>query len=108
MMDESTYLAIADKTLQALSDAVERADAGGMLDIELNHGILTLSLEDKRQFVVNRHTASRQIWMSSPVSGASHHKYITDEDAWVDGEGRELGELLQADLKQAAGLVIDI
>jgi frataxin len=108
MMDETTYLAIADKTLHALAEAVERADKGGLLDIELNHGILTLTLEDKRQFVINRHTASRQVWMSSPVSGASHHKYITDEDAWVDAEGRELGELLKADLATATGLVIDI
>jgi frataxin len=108
MMDESTYLALADKTLESIARAIEEQDSAGRLDVELNQGILTLELDDGRQFVINRHTASRQVWMSSPISGASHHAYVSDQQSWVDSEGRELLSLLEADLLKAAGVKVTL
>lgn len=74
-MDESRFAQLADQTLEALADAIDDA-LGDRIDVDLDHGILTLTLDDKSQYVINKHGPMRQIWMSSPVSGASHFGYL--------------------------------
>jgi frataxin len=99
-MDERAFDTLADRTLQHLFAQIdgELEDA----DVDLRGGILTIALEDGRQYVINKHAPNRQIWMSSPVSGASH--YVHDEatgdwrstrggDALLPRLARELAEL---------------
>jgi len=72
-MDERAFDTLADRTLQHLFAAIdaELKDA----DVDLRGGILTIALEDGRQYVINKHAPNRQIWMSSPVSGGSHYEH---------------------------------
>jgi frataxin len=103
-MDESAFQTLADRTLQRLFDRIEAALADEV-DAELRGGILTLELPDGRQYVINKHAPNRQIWVSSPVSGASHYSHDGDSGQWRstrDGTSltgrlaRELGELTGA------------
>lgn len=77
-LDEPRFATLADATLGRIADAVEDA-IGDTADVELQHGILTISLTGGRQYVINKHAPNRQIWLSSPVSGAVHFD-------WRDGD----------------------
>ncbi|WP_142848303.1 iron donor protein CyaY [Telmatospirillum sp. J64-1] len=102
-LDESSFHTIADHFLSEIADRIEDA-LGDDLDVELQGGILTIELEDGRQFIVNKHAPNRQVWLSSPVSGAWHFGYqdgrwIATKDASV--ELRELlGQELGTDLSE--------
>lgn len=99
-MDERAFDTLADRTLQHLFAQIdaELEDA----DVDLRGGILTIALEDGRQYVINKHAPNRQIWMSSPVSGASHYEHDAATGEWRSTRGgdplmprlaRELAEL---------------
>jgi frataxin len=109
-MDASQFESRADATLASLEQALEAAGDG--LDVELVGGILTLELEAGGVYQINKHSPNREIWLSSPVSGAWHF-------AWHEGEGNEadgtwrstrgaerLEDLLGRELSQALGEVI--
>jgi frataxin len=102
-MDESQFAAAADRTLRALFQALDEGlpDA----DVDLREGILTVELEDGRQYVINKHAPNRQIWLSSPVSGAAHFDLDAASGAWRSTRGgADLKQLLAAELASAAGV----
>ena len=78
-MDASQFESRADATLARLEQALE-ASAGDGLDIELVGGILTLELEAGGIYQINKHSPNREIWLSSPVSGAWH--FAWNEARW--------------------------
>ncbi len=74
------------------------------MDIDLQGAVLTIELDDGGQYVINKHAPMRQIWLSSPASGAGHFDYHRDRAAWVDGRsGAELFSLLDEEISSAAG-----
>jgi frataxin len=79
-MDERAFETLADRTLQQLFARIEEDLPD--VDAELRGGILTLELDDGRQYVINKHAPNRQIWMSSPVSGASHYVHDAVSGEW--------------------------
>jgi frataxin len=100
-MDERAFDTLADRTLQHLFAQID-AELADAADVDLRGGILTIALEDGRQYVINKHAPNRQIWMSSPVSGASHYEHDAASGAWRSTRGgdplmprlaRELAEL---------------
>ena len=82
-MDDREFDTLASATLARLAERLEAAldDA----DVELREGILTIELDDGRQYVLNKHAPSREIWLSSPVSGAHH--FAGDGGAWRSTRG---------------------
>lgn len=97
-MDETLFKTLSDQLLTDLSDSIEASDIKGEFDVEYQSGILTVTLPSKRQYVVNQHTPMRQIWLSSPVSGAFHFDYKNGE--WIGTRGGEnLVTLLKSELK---------
>lgn len=104
-MDETAFHSRADRTLH---DLFERIDAAlDDVDAELREGILTLELDDGRQYVINKHAPSREIWMSSPVSGAAHFRYDEATGAWRSTrETAELSSRLANELAQLTGVAV--
>ncbi len=101
-MDDSTFESLADRTLAGLQAGIEAAldDA----DVDLRGGILTIELEDGRQYVINKHTPNRQIWVSSPLSGASHFAYDPATKRWRSTRGEALlHDLLATELATVTG-----
>ena len=88
--------------------AVTIEAVGDQLDVDLQDGILTIELDSGGQYVINKHAPNRQIWMSSPVSGASHF----DSDGhggWVGTRGAgTLAAMLSAELAAATGETVDL
>src|SRR5258705_5150873 len=105
-MDASQFESRADATLARLEQALE-ASAGDGLDIELVGGILTLELEAGGTYQINKHSPNREIWLSSPVSGAWHFAWNETDGAWRSTRGLErLEDLLGRELSAALGEVI--
>jgi frataxin len=94
-MTDSTYEILADSLLAALEEGI-----GG--DTELHGGVLTVEAE-AGTWVVNKHGPTRQIWLSSPLSGARHYTYDTASGTWLDTRGG--GELL-ATLSSELGVTL--
>ena len=61
-------------------------------DAELQGGVLTVDGDDGT-WVVNKHAPTRQIWLSSPKSGARHYAFDQASGLWKDTRGS--GDLLQ-------------
>lgn len=105
-MDEHAFEGLASATLARLAERIEDA-IGDDADVELRAGILTIELPDGAQFVVNKHGPNRQIWLSSPVSGASHYGW--DGASWRSTRGPQLLETtLAAELAGLTGASLDL
>lgn len=96
-MNDTEFHQRADTMLDQLFSLLEAADARGDLEIEYADGVITIEMPDRRTYIVNKHTASQQIWMSSPVSGGLHFRY--GEGVWTIPDGRTLKEVLLDELK---------
>lgn len=106
-MDQSAFETKADQTLRAILVRIEDALADHV-EADLRGGILTIEFEDGRQYVLNRHGATRQLWLSSPVSGASHYDHDEATGTWRSTRGHgSLTALLAAELAAATGAAID-
>ena len=101
-MDETQYQRISEDCINSIADTLEAADAEGSLDVEYQAGVLTVDLSSGKQLLVSKHTASRQIWLSSPISGGLHFSH--DGKAWCLADGRTLAQVLSQELKQLAGI----
>jgi frataxin len=105
-LTEDQFEGMAEALLGRLAEAVEAAEADGV-DVELQGPVLTIEVEDRGTFVVSKHAPTRQIWLSSPISGASH--YAFDGQAWRSTRDQTaLLPRLAAELGQAAGLELDL
>lgn len=98
-MLEKDFQQLAEKTLNNLADALEEMDTTGELELDYQNDIINITLDSGKQFIINKHAPSQQIWLSSPISGGSHFSYDAISDSWQLADGRELGELLMAELK---------
>jgi frataxin len=102
-LDEKRFQTLAEDTLDQLLAAIEEACAD-RAEVEFEGGILTVAPTTGGQFVVNRHGPTRQIWLSSPQSGAWHFAWDEGAATWRSTRGLEtLVEVLERDLGQALG-----
>ena len=92
-MSDSAFETLADSLLDALEEAV-----GAEADAERQGGVLTIDGDDGT-WVVNKHAPTRQIWLSSPKSGARHYAFDAGSGQWKDTRGGDdLLVLLSAEL----------
>lgn len=49
-------------------------------DVDLLEDALTVSLPGGKQYLLNKHGVTQQIWLSSPFTGAHH--FALEEDQW--------------------------
>lgn len=80
-MTDSAFESLADSLLAALEEGI-----GSHADAELQGGILTVDGDDGT-WVVNKHAPTRQIWLSSPKSGARHYAFEPSSGLWKDTRG---------------------
>ena len=80
-MTDSAFESLADSLLATLEEAIaDHADA------ELQGGVLTVE-GDEGTWIVNKHAPTRQIWLSSPKSGAHHYAFEASSSLWQDTRG---------------------
>lgn len=96
-MDNTEFHTQADATLDALFAALETKDAQGAMEVEYADGVITVELPDGKTYIINKHSAMQQIWMSSPISGGVHFRYEGGD--WVLPDGRKLIQMVSQELK---------
>lgn len=102
-MDADEFEARAGATLERLMDRIEAA-AGDVWDVDLEGGILTIGLPGGGQYLLNRHAPTRELWMSSPASGAAHFAWDAAGGCWRDTRGGgTLDRRLEGELSRALG-----
>lgn len=103
-MTESEFIAIADRTLEAIGDALDEALDASDADVDwsLNDGILEIVGEDGGKIIVNRHVPNREIWVAA-ASGAFH--FGSGTGRWRDTRGdAELGEAIARLIDEQMGV----
>ena len=99
---DTAFDSAANRFLAALSSAFE--DALPSAEVDLEGGVLTVELEDGGTYVINKHAPTRQIWVSSPASGATHFARDQGSDRWIDTRGgRDLARMLRDEIRSATG-----
>lgn len=99
---EAVFEGLAARTLQRFASCIE--DATMDLEVDLVEGVLSIETEDGATYLVNKHSPLRQLWLSSPVSGAGHFNYNPESKTWVSTRGGEpLETILERELSAAAG-----
>ena len=101
-MNESEFLAAAERTLAAIEAAAEACDA----DIEATRAgnVLTLELADGSRIVVNSQAPMRQIWVAAKSGG---HHYAWSDGAWRDTrDGSELFAALSRIVSAQGGAAV--
>lgn len=107
-MNDSEFHRLSDATLDTLFALFEEADARGQLDADYEGGIMTLELKDGKQLIISKHLPSRQLWLSSPLSGGLHFAYDAATRQWRLPSGQGLRETLSRDIEQLAGVKVAV
>ncbi|OJW49056.1 MAG: iron donor protein CyaY [Alphaproteobacteria bacterium 41-28] len=57
---------------QTLEELAEFFETWPQAEVDLLEESLTITLPKKHQYLINKHGVTRQIWLSSPFTGAHH------------------------------------
>ena len=90
-IDEATFESLAAATLERFAERIE--EAADELDVELQEGVLTVETAQGATYLLNKHAPLKQIWLSSPISGAAHFAYDdTSRCVELNARRRALGD----------------
>lgn len=95
-MKDKDFAIEVEKILHRIAETIENHDTEGKIDVDLNDGILTL-VTDHGIFVINKQSAAKEIWLSSPISGPYH--FAPQGGNWHSRTGAELFEVLTKELQ---------
>ena len=99
IISDKDFTAFSEEELIKLADLIENKDKNSIFDVEYADGILNIIFfENGQTYVINKHSASKKIWFSSPISGANYFSYNFENKKWLDDKGKELTELLLLEL----------
>ena len=94
-MDNSSFTKRASEAIQSIYDLLENSNFEG--DFDFISDILYIYTE-KGDYVINQHSPTKQIWLSSPVSNAGYFNYVAEKSEWLDKNNLSLRQRLIADL----------
>lgn len=106
--DLDMFDSLAEKELHKISELVEeRAEKIDLDSLEFNEGVVTIAFTSG-VFVLNKHSASRQIWYSSPVSSPAYFELLGGNGTpwWSSRVGMTLREKLKADILKLTGQIL--
>ena len=87
-MNDSEFNTRADEALRRIEAGLEQSDAD--LDFAMiSAGVLEIELSDGSKIIVNRHSATQEVWVAAKSGG---HHFRWDGSAWRDT--RDQSELM--------------
>lgn len=102
-LDAAEFMRLADSALATIEHAASEAECDLDADF-VSAGVLEIEFADGAQMIVNRHEASRELWVAGR-SGAHHFRW--DGQRWVDTRsGDELFDLVSAMASRMAGCTV--
>ena len=97
-MLESEFISLANQELQDILQKLEEQNQNDIFEIDMLDGILYIKLNNSSVYVINKHRPTKQIWLSSPISGGSHFSYGANIGQWVSSKGLNLRDTLSQEL----------
>ncbi|GAB5367751.1 hypothetical protein AAMO2058_001258000 [Amorphochlora amoebiformis] len=97
------FNAVSEDLFDILQESLED-DELPFEDMEFSSGVLSLVTE-QGVWIVNKHSASRQVWLSSPKSGPSKFEYNKETQKWVSEreDKTAMHDLLVRELSELVG-----
>jgi frataxin len=81
-MTDSSFESLADSLLKHLEEEI-----GKHAEADLQGSVLTVQNAEIGVWLINKHAPTRQVWLSSPKSGARHYAFDADSGQWQDTRG---------------------
>ncbi len=78
-MNESEFNQLAEQTMIAIEEAIDRS--GADIDYDTVSEILNLEFDNGSQIIINKQTPLSQIWVAAR-SGGYHFDYDADKQGW--------------------------
>jgi frataxin len=96
-IDLETYVKKVNKTLNKINDHLEELEVTD--NITLSDGVLKVTLNKNKHYVLNIQRPNLQIWLSSPISGPQRFEYDLSTNSWKNNRnGRDLYEILNEEM----------
>ena len=99
LISENDFLAIADRLLTRIEDAIEVADIDA--DCTRQDNVLTIEFDNGSKIIVNSQTPNREIWVAAK-SGGYHYRLVDAQ--WKDlRNSTELAAALSKEVSTQSG-----
>lgn len=85
-----------ERVINLIASEIEKNDIAGDIDVDMNGDILSLIIQ-RGVFIINKQSFTKEIWLSSPISGPYHFLY--NGKVWESSAGNTLFKVLSDDLK---------
>lgn len=103
-MTETELEQRVNETIMQVEDALDELDND--IDYETAAGILTITLENQSQIIINRQISALQLWLAAK-SGGYHFNF--NEKGWQDDRsGESFQDVLNRCLTEQSGDTINI
>lgn len=103
-MNESDFKQLVYQQLVSLRNLFDHHNKYDDIECDLFDDVLYINLPDDRQYVINRHLPSLQIWLSSPLSGANYFNYNSSNKQWLDKHQQDLKQIIQQEIDKVIDL----
>jgi iron donor protein CyaY len=90
------FYKLASEEISDIYDILEESNLDG--DFDLISDVLYIK-NSQGEYVINQHSPTKQIWLSSPVSNAGYFNYNMEAKEWLDKNNISLKQRLALDLK---------
>lgn len=101
---------VASRKIQNIADYIDLIctnEKSCSFEIDYQEGEILLTDSLKRQFLLNYHGVTNQLWYSSPLSGAHHFAFVNGE--WLcTRTGNPLNDLLSNEWSRVCQVPIQI
>jgi iron donor protein CyaY len=98
-MDENQFSKVVAEELTFLYHYLDEKSEEWDLDIDFSDDVIYIHTSEDKNMVINRHTPTKQIWLSSPFSGADYFFFDANNNQWVNKEGNVLRDKVKYELE---------
>ncbi|KAL4472712.1 hypothetical protein ABPG74_018661 [Tetrahymena malaccensis] len=99
-LNEKDYQRYCSQFMNELGDVLEESPSQRISDVQISDGVIKVTTQGEKTFVINRQVPNRQIWYSSPVSGPQRFNWDLQEAKWKNQKNEELSKLLFKEIDQ--------
>ena len=80
------FHSVSEKALYGLLEQLEAKESlfPSTFDVEYSQGVLTVKIDPKTIYVLNKQPPNQQIWLSSPFSGPRRFEWNERDEKWQD------------------------
>lgn len=94
-MIKDKFSELAEGVLAHIAEQVELQDKDYKIELDMLGGIMSIKVP-AGEYIINKHSAAREVWLASPISGPYHFAYRDGE--WKNKKGVLLLSLLSSEL----------